>query len=97
MNLNAIYRKNPGVAARKIAGETLLVPVKGNLADMQRIFILDGVGEYIWNRLDDDCSLLSILNDIVNQFNVAESQAGSDFRQFVDELLVAELIEDKVS
>ena len=47
-----VFIKNEEVISRKIAGETILVPVRGRLADMRRIFTLNPVAEYIWHRID---------------------------------------------
>jgi hypothetical protein len=47
-----VYRKKKDLVTREIAGETLIVPTRGNLADMQRIFALDGVAAFIWQHLE---------------------------------------------
>jgi hypothetical protein len=46
-----VYRKKKDLVTREIAGETLIVPTRGNLADMQRIFALNGVAGFIWQHL----------------------------------------------
>ena len=47
-----IYRKKKNFVTREVAGETLIVPLRGKLADMQRIFALDAVAAFIWQNLD---------------------------------------------
>ena len=44
MALDTIYQHSPDVVARQILGETLLVPIRGELADLQRIFALNPAG-----------------------------------------------------
>lgn len=87
-----VYRKNPDVVARKIAGELLLVPVKGKIADMQRIFTLNPVGELIWQELDAPKKLQDIRERVISDFDVTIETATIDIEEFVTELLSADLI-----
>jgi hypothetical protein len=89
--LETKFKKNDNIVSRKIAGETFLVPVKGNLADMQRIFTLNQVAEFIWNELGHK-NLYDICNDIIQNFNVEREQAESDMRDFIRELSESDLI-----
>jgi len=87
-----IFIRNQDIVSRKIAGELFLVPVKGKLADMEKIFTLTAVAEFIWDRLDGQRSLDDIRNDVVARFDVKEEQADSDIREFIAELVEAGLI-----
>jgi hypothetical protein len=87
-----IFRKNEQVVSRKIAGELFLVPIRGKLADMQQIFTLNPVGEYIWQELDNQKSLKDICKGIIATFKVEKEQAESDIADFIHELLVSDLI-----
>jgi len=86
------FRQNQDIIARQIAGETLLVPIRGDLAGMQRLFALDKVGEYIWQLLDApiDCDL--IVQSVLANFEVDQEQAQADVQGFLEELLAAGLI-----
>ena len=88
-----VFRKNDNIVSRKIAGELFLVPIKGRLADMQRIFTLNSVAEYIWRELDTK-NPHEICKGIVSSFNIEKEQAESDIRDFIAELLDADLISD---
>lgn len=90
---NNVFRKRGEIVSRAIAGETILVPIKGKLADMQRIFSLSPVASYIWDRIDGEKSLAMVLDEVNAGFDVAETEAERDLREFVDELLEAGLIE----
>jgi hypothetical protein len=87
-----VFIRNQDIVSRRIAGELFLVPVKGKLADMERIFTLTTVAEYIWDRLDGQKSLDDIRNDVVARFDVGQEQADSDMREFIAELIEAGLI-----
>lgn len=87
-----IFIRNQDIVSRKIAGELFLVPVKGKLADMENIFTLTAVAEYIWDRLDGQRNVDDIRNDVVARFDVGQEQADSDIREFIAELMEAGLI-----
>ena len=88
------YRKSEGVISRQIAGETLLVPIRGELAAMQQLFALDQTGEFIWALLDRRIDIEGIRNAVVEVFDVTIEEAGSDIEEFVGELASAGLIEE---
>lgn len=88
------FRKKDTIVSRKIAGEYFLVPVRGKLADMQKIFTLNPVAEHIWQELDDDKSLEDIRNSTMSAFNVKKEQASSDIKEFIAELLREDLIKE---
>lgn len=86
------YRKNPEVVSRNIAGEFFLVPVRGKMADMQNIFSLNPVGEFIWKELDGRKNLSEICSEVISDFAVSRQEAEADMQEFIGELLEAELI-----
>ena len=86
------FKKAGEIVSRSIAGETILVPVSGKLADMQRIFALNPVAEFIWKRLDGEKDLSAIRDEILEYFEVGKEQAESDIREFISELLKEKLI-----
>jgi hypothetical protein len=88
-----IYKKKEEIVARKIAGEMLLVPIHGKLADMQQIFALTPVAEFIWKQLDGKKDLIEIRDNILASFNVQKEVAEADLRAFMTQLSGAKLIE----
>jgi len=82
------------VVARRIAGEELLIPIQGRLADMQRIFALDPVAAHIWKKLDGVADLETILKSVTVTFEVSEDRARSDVRAFILQLEAAGLVSD---
>jgi hypothetical protein len=89
-----IYKKNENVVTRKIAGDLFLIPIRGKIADMQKIFTLNPVGEYIWQEMDTQESLDEIRKGILARFDVEEEEAVSDMREFIASLLEADLIRE---
>lgn len=87
-----VYAKNEAVISRKIAGEIILVPVRGKLADMRRIFTLNPVAEYIWDRIDGKKNLRDITENIVSEFDVDRNTSEHDTEELIASLLKEDLI-----
>lgn len=85
-----IYERNKDVVKRKIAGEVFLIPVRNRLADMRSIYVLHGIGEYIWDHLDSDVQ--DLCDRIVNDFEVDGAEAKRDLDEHLHELLAADLV-----
>jgi hypothetical protein len=87
-----VYRQSPAVATREIAGEMFLVPVRGELAQLERLFALNAVGAFIWRELDGKRDLAAIQDDLVERFEVSEEEARRDLAEYVESLREASLI-----
>ena len=90
--LTQVFKLNGETVSRKIAGEAFLIPIRGKLADMQCLFSLNPVAEYVWKQLDGQNSLKEIRNLVMEVFDVNEQEADSDIREFIEDLLKANLI-----
>ena len=91
-DVKTIYNKNQDIISRTILDETILVPISGNLANMQNIFSLDSVSAFIWEHIDGTKTLNDIHQLVVHVFDVEASQALKDIYEFIDELENSELI-----
>jgi hypothetical protein len=89
-----VYQRSDGVATRVIAKETLLVPFKGTLASLQRLFALNPVAAFVWQRIDGKATLDSILGDVLGSFEVGREQAWADLSELVAGLRDAGLVRE---
>ncbi len=53
---------------------------------------LDGLGAFIWRRLDGKKDLAAVLADIVAEYDVAADQASTDLLEFAEALLASGLV-----
>ncbi|CAD7839855.1 MAG: hypothetical protein [Olavius algarvensis Delta 4 endosymbiont] len=88
------FTQNADIVRRAIADEIILVPIRGELADMQRLFALDETSDFIWQRLDGNRTVGEIHSAILNHFDVAADQAAMDLNDFIQALLEADLIHE---
>lgn len=85
------YARHPDVVTREILGETLLVPISADIADMSSIFALNDTGAFVWRRLDGEVPLGGIRDGLAEAYEVAPDTAWDDLRALVDELRAAGL------
>ncbi len=93
IRLAAAYRKKHEIVGRNIAGERLLVPVSGRIAELKRIFALSTVAGFIWDRIDGCMTLRDIHGEILDRFGVESDEAERDLDAFINQLLQLDLIE----
>ena len=83
---DTIYRKNPDVVSRNIAGETVLVPISEKTQTAGRLFTLNEVGAFIWESLDGEESVEGILNRILDRYDVGEKSASADLVELIESM-----------
>jgi hypothetical protein len=94
MFLETIYRRSSELIERQVLNEVLLVPLRGELADLQRIFALNSVARYIWEQLDGARDLAAVRDGMVARFEVESPEAEGDLVEFIGQLRAAGLISE---
>ena len=94
MNLEGKFRKKETIAGRQIAGEAFLVPICGQPDDLQKIFVLNPIADFIWQRLDGEHTLDELLAAIVGHFTVEPERARADMLEFIGKLQEQNLLEE---
>lgn len=92
--LDHVYQQRSDIVSRQIADQAILVPIRGRVADMQRIFMLNPVADFVWQQLSADNSLKTICGRVEEHFAVAPAQARQDVCEFISRLLDLELISE---
>ncbi len=86
------FIKKDDLVTRCIAGETIIVPVRGNVGDMDSIFTLNEVGTLVWELIDGQTSVSQIVVAICNECDVAQEEAEKDVIELLGSLEAAGLI-----
>lgn len=87
------YVRASSVVSRVIAGETLIVPVRGGVGDLASIYSLNPVASVIWSTVAEPCSEEQILTRVVEEFSVELQQAAPDVKAFLADMQSAGLVE----
>ena len=88
-----VYRCRDKLVTREAVGETIIVPVSGELADLQRVYSLNATGAFVWERLDGSTPLEVIHQTVTENFKIGKKDAWADLAKLVTDLARAGLIE----
>jgi hypothetical protein len=91
-----LVRCRDNLVTRQIVGETIIVPISGELANLQDVFTLNPTGAFVWQRLDGNTNLGAIRDQMTEEFDVRKKMAWQDLAELVEALHEAGLVE-KVS
>ena len=89
------FARKDGLVARAIAGETIIVPVSGNVGDLDSVFTLDEVGTAIWGRLDGRAGAEEIAAAVAAEYDVEPGRARLDVEEFLGELAGLGIVEER--
>ena len=91
---NAVLRPAGEIVRREIAGETILVPVRGRTADMRRIFSLNSTAAFLWRRLDGKRTVSELLAELLDAFDTPPETSRADVEAFLARALEEGLLEE---
>ena len=87
------YAQNKEVVAREIEGETIIVPIRKGVGDMNSVYTLNSVGTVLWHFMAESHSVPEMVERICSEFEVTPGQALGDVEGFIGSLLEENLIE----
>ena len=74
------------MVSRQIAGETILVPIRSNAADLESIYMLNETAASAWGLMDGQHSLEQIRDAIVAEYAVSREEAEQDLLELMAQL-----------
>ena len=77
---------------RDIAGDIVLVPVGKTVYDANGLFVMNEVGEFLWDRLSEAESAEDLANAVVQEYDVGIEEARCDIEEFLDKLRQMDII-----
>jgi hypothetical protein len=85
--------RSQSVVARVVAGETLIVPIRGKVGDLASIYSFNGTGTLIWKLLESPTTVSQLAVAVAHEYDVDPSQAERDVASFVGEMKAVGLVE----
>jgi len=79
--------------SRRIAGEAIVVPIRGQMADLEAIYNMNETAAFIWERIDGRSSVSEIAQAVAEEFEVSPEEAGADAVEFLRMLQEVRLVE----
>lgn len=89
----SVFRKSDSVVSRKIDDETIVVPIRQNVGDLESIYTLNEVGARVWELLDGKNTVRQIIQMITNEYDVGADQSENDVLDFLKQLIEINMVE----
>ncbi len=90
--MSSIVKKLPCVI-RRIADETLLIPIRGQAADLDAIYVLNDTAAFLWSQLETTGDVAALGAALCEAFEVSPEQAAQDVAEFLAALEESGIIE----
>lgn len=84
---NVRYRRSEDFIARTIAGETVLVPIRQRLGDLESIYTMNEVATFIWERLAEPVTVAQIAAAVEAEFAGDSIAIRGDMEDFLGQLI----------
>ena len=78
---------------REIAGDIILVPVGKTVYDSNGLFVLNELGDFIWEHIPEAESESDLLNAVLAEYEVSSEVASADIAEFLDKLRKLDIID----
>ncbi len=82
------YKRKKDKLSSKIQDETVMVDI-----DQGQYFSLNGVGTDIWDLLEEEQSIDSIIKELLNKYDIDEETCREETVNFLNEMLKLKLID----
>ncbi len=80
------FQRNPDYIFRKIADESVLVPIRQDVANMDSIYTLNSVGAFIWERLAQPATPADIQLAVLDEYEADQETLMADLARFLGEM-----------
>ena len=90
--LDTCFTKENDLVTRDVAGEEIIVPIKGHVGDLEGVFTLNEVGATIWRLIDGQTTVGELMDAVRNEYDVDAAEAEKDVVDFLHSLEDAGLI-----
>lgn len=87
------FIRSRSVVAREIAGETLIVPIRGKVGDLASIYSFNGTGTLLWKLLERPSTAAELATRVTEEYEIDAASAERDVTDFLGEMKAAGLVE----
>lgn len=88
-----LFVRSQTVVSRRVAGETLVVPVRGKVGDLASIYSFNQTGSLIWQSLESPKGFAELVGIVEQEYAVRHDQVRRDVKQFLHDMLSADLVQ----
>ena len=87
-----VYKRAADVVARQVGNESILVPIRNNVGNLDYIYTLSPVAARIWALIDGERPVDAIVEALCDEYDVERDQAAADVAELVTDLEQVSLV-----
>jgi hypothetical protein len=90
--LETCFVKENDLVTRDVAGEKIIVPIKGHVGDLEGVYTLNELGVMIWQLINGQTTARELAEAVRNEYDIGAAEAEKDVVDFLRSLEEAGLI-----
>ncbi|HEX8169051.1 MAG TPA: PqqD family protein [Thermoanaerobaculia bacterium] len=87
-----VFRRSTEVVCRQVGAESILVPVRHNVGNLDYVYTLSPVAARVWSLLDGPRSVEALVEAICAEYEVDRDTASADVTALLADLSEAALV-----
>lgn len=72
--------------AREVGNELIIVPITGNVAQMNALFTLNETGKFIWENVSENKTIDQLALEMTEIFEIDSATAKNDIETFLTKI-----------
>jgi pyrroloquinoline quinone biosynthesis protein D len=89
---SSVLQQAQDIVCRRVGGESILVPIRQNVGNLDYVYTLSEVAADVWTLLDGTRRLDEIIDAICERYDIERATAAADVTALVTDLADAALI-----
>ena len=86
MDIQTLYHMKSKFVAREVGNELIIVPLSGNVAQMNELFTMNETAKFIWENISEKTSVEDIENAMTDTFDIDKETAKKDILVFLTQM-----------
>ncbi|HEV7764387.1 MAG TPA: PqqD family protein [Thermoanaerobaculia bacterium] len=88
----SIYRRSSDVVCRQVGAESILVPIRQNVGNLDYVYTLNPVAARVWALIDGTRTIDEVVSAVCDEFDVDRDTALADITTLLTDLAGASLM-----
>jgi Coenzyme PQQ synthesis protein D (PqqD) len=81
-----VYQRSDDVVCRQVGSESILVPIRNHVGNLESIFVLSPVAALVWSRIDGRTSVAQLADAVCAEYDVDRDTARRDVEELIGAL-----------
>jgi len=86
MNTPSLFLLKSKYVTKEVGNELVLVPLSGNVSQMNELFTMNETGRFIWKLLSEKTSVEDLVGKLTEAYEISAEEAEADIVLFLEKL-----------